>query len=153
MKQTKKIRLVIEADVQQDTELTPEVVARIWGSYNNYPEMISSDWAPDAIGDNQALLSALLADPAYYQRFLFGALRHAVTELTSEYGGKFHQLAGLSEPGLEDKLLEEVIEDLPAEAQDHFQDAQNAGVLWENTELTRYSIQVAFTRVSIEEAN
>ena len=153
MKQTKKIRLVIEADVQQDTELTPEVVARIWGTYSNYQEMLTYDWAPDAIKENQAVLSAILADPVYYQRFLFGALRYAVTDLTSEHGGNFHELAGLPEPGMDDKLIEEVIDELPEQDKTYLESAIDADVLSENTELTRYSIQIAFTRVAVEEAN
>jgi|GEM_PF-6891334 len=151
MKQTKKIRLVIEADVHQDTELTPEVVARIWGSYHNYPEMLSYDWTPDAIKHNQALLSTLLANPTYRQRFLIEALKHTVAEATDDNQGNFKHLAGL--PETKEDLVETILNDLPSDAQNHFQVAQDAGVLWENTELARYSIQIDLTRISIEEAN
>lgn len=142
MKQTRKIRLVFEVDVQQDTELTPEVVGRILSTYSNYKEFINDEYWQENIKQNNILLTALLARPEQYRHFLLEALENA-TET-----GQFLSLAGISEP--DEDPLESILPELPAESTAYFVQMQQEGIFSERTELITFSLNTTITGIHLE---
>ncbi|MFD2717092.1 hypothetical protein ACFST9_00095 [Hymenobacter monticola] len=152
MKKTQKIRLVIEADVAQDTEFTPEVVQRIWGKYGNFKDFIKDEYWQENIRQEQVLLDILLADPKKYHLLLLGALQHQL----DDSGTAFFQLAGYdtgSKPAHEFDPLEDVVDTLPPATAAYFQRMKQEGIFSERTELITFSTDVTITSIQVEEVN
>jgi len=152
MKKMQKIRLVIEADVAQDTEFTPEVVQRIWGTYGNFKAFIQDEYWQENIRQEQVLLDTLLADPKKYHLLLLGALQHQL----DDSGPAFFQLVGYdtgNKPVQEFDPLEDVVEALPPATAAYFQRMKQEGIFSERTELVTSSTDVTITSIRVEEVN
>ncbi len=149
MKKTQRIRLVIEADVAQDTEFTPDVVRRLWG-YSNVEEMISEDYWQENIRQQQVMLNIIMADPKKYHLLLLAALQHKL----DDSGPEFFQLAGYdtgNKPIHEFDPLEGVMGALPPETAAYFERMNQEGVLSERTELVNFSTAVEINSIRVEE--
>ncbi|ALW86323.1 hypothetical protein AUC43_15270 [Hymenobacter sedentarius] len=149
----KKIRLVFEAEVEQDVEITPDFLRRVWGRNQNFTEDLLSDehWMESARHE-EVLLKALLAYPKQYQQFLLLALQHSTETLTES---QFLQLAG-NAPNRwarrEMDPIEGTVYVLPSESAAYFNKAISNGTFSEQTELIRESLRIDIKSIHIEEA-
>lgn len=148
MKQTKKIRLVIEADVQQDTQLTPDVIKRVLGSHSNYAEWIASEDFHENLLANEALLAVLLANPSKYAQFFFDVLGGLVESMSFQ---EFLSLAG--QAGQDKDPLKGLVSKLSGKPADYLNEAIKVGALHDSTELTRYALDIKPVRIYVEDVS
>jgi hypothetical protein len=146
MKQTKKIRLVIEVDVQQDTELTPDVIKRVLGTNSNYAEWIASEDFHENLLANEALLAALLANRSIYTQFFFDVLGGLVEGMSFQ---EFLALAGQA-PQDKDPLIS-LVSHLSEKPAAYLNEAIKIGALHDSTELTRYALDIKPVRIYVED--
>lgn len=144
----KKFKVVIEVEVQEDTEITPEVVRRAYGVYSNYHELIMDpQWVADAEHE-KVLLAALRSTPAVYDEFIKADILSRLEGLSFS---DVCQLAGISRDSY--LVLPDLLDALPAATKQYFQDAIEGGVLSESTYLTTASFQVSLNKITLESSD
>lgn len=143
----KKFNIVIEVEVQEDTEITPEVVQRVYGSYGNYHEFIMDPrWLAD-VEHEKGLLAALRSSPEVYDEFLKADILSRLESLS--FGDVCH-LAGISRDSYQ--VLPELLDKLSPATKHYFQQAIEDGVLSESTSLVTGSFQVSLQKIRLERA-
>jgi hypothetical protein len=141
----KKIRLIIEAEVEENETITPEIIKRAWGSYSNYHELLQDKEWMYGVKHEQAFLDALLANPKQYRETLLSAAFAAIEGMAYQ---KFYEMTGV--PTEFAATFRSIIPLLPAESAAFFQEMDEKGVLSENTELVSSAINLEIKSIKVE---
>lgn len=126
METTKKIRLIIEAEVCQDSEISPAVLART--NYQPSAEDLNDPEWQEGLQANQALLAALLANPQVYREVVLRCLEANLTSMPA-----FMQLAGFPNAGFD--ALEQLVPEVPEPARQFWRDCQQYGTFSDQAHL------------------
>ncbi|GGG59474.1 hypothetical protein [Hymenobacter glacieicola] len=141
----KKFSIVIEVEVQEDTEITPDVVRRAYGTHTNYHELVMDpQWVADAEHE-KVLLASLRSSPTVYDEFIKSDI---ISRLESISFNEICRLAGISRDSY--LVLSDLLEKLPSASRKYFQQAIEDGVFSESTYLTTASFQVTLNKITLE---
>ena len=145
MPTTKKFKIVIEVEMQEDTLITAEVMQRAFGMASNYHELVMSpQWIADSEHE-KPLLAALLANPAVYDKYIKADILSRLESLS------FHDVCTLASiEGDSYEVLEELVQTLPTAAKQYFQKAIEEGILSESTALISACFQPTMTKITLE---
>lgn len=142
----KELRIVFEVEVSSEPEISPAVLQRAWGRNSNYHEMVMDPERVQDIAHEQALLTALRANPAVYAEFVKAAV---VGRLELLSGRDFFRLARVQRQEYE--VLADLIDQLPEPAAAYFQEAVAGEWLHNATELLTESFTFHYPTITVED--
>jgi hypothetical protein len=149
----RKIKLVLEVEVDESPNITADVLQRTWGHLTNHNELLEHPEIAAGLKYEKELLAALRAQPELFTEFLTIRLLSQLEGLTTQ---ETHDLAGRTgqrypRPSPEEKpVYDQLMPLLSAAARKHFKEAEGNGTLSEATDLVYDSFTFKPLQVRIE---
>lgn len=141
----RKIRLIIEVDLDERSVIDAEVIKKAWGGYSNYPKMLENKEWMEGVKHEQAMLDALRANPKQFRESIIASLFSEVADMGYK---TFYEMTGV--PTEYSGTLRSLIPLLPVDSAAFFRDMDEKDVLSENTELVNGALTLSIKKIDVE---
>jgi hypothetical protein len=142
---TRTLQLLIEVEVDESTEITPELIKSTWGQQSNYHEMVMDPEWLEALASERVMLAALRANPVAYAEYMRA---NTISRLEGLSGQEIFALGNLHRQDYE--VLKDLVPSLPeGPAKAYYTEAIRDDWFWNTHGFISECFRFEFKRISL----